>query len=432
MKKYITLFLIPLFILLLISCNENLLDDEPPVNAAIPTESTDINSENFLVDAQYCPLISLEFEDSSNYWGRPMMGFSVNMPKELIDTFELKPEEGQDYIILYYELRLYDRNANLKKSSTYGSFLHDGEINFEDTDFLWYIYDLTENGVYALAVYVEYFDKEFGKDIFIHSAPLFIYITIETDDSVVEITAEETREGTLYSLKGDIYLDAIYGFTHYSDGTTDNFLYFVYLGKDGGLIRYGGSNIDDYADVQRFYDFVFEGNKVHLKMVLPKTLSVSFVYDYDDFHDESNEKAPAEEAYMEVFQEFYPRERLLERTKKDEYYISVDLEGVLYEYPELIKARIEEYLKDTGVSLLWENMDSLIEKGYILTDENGFPIGFERGSLFVFQDSVLTDIMYESNTYKWYGNLGAEGATYKVRMRSGKWGITSITNKWIS
>jgi hypothetical protein len=285
-----------------------------------------------------------------------------------------------------------------------------------------------------LIVYVEYFDKELEKDVCLRSAPLFLDVTIEEDESVIEITAEETPRGIIYALKGDIDLNTMYGYNRYSDDTPDfdRGKFFGFTAETGGLIYSMESKIFDYADIQRFYDFVFDGDTAYLKMTLPKTVPINIIDDFDDYHEEGAEKAPAEDAYLEVFKAFYSHEWLAMRTGEGVYHISVDLENVLHEQPELIKAKIEEYLKDTEVILLWEKMASLIEQGYIYADETGFPGYFENGSLFVFNDSVLTDVLYETKAHMWYGNLGAQGAAYKVRMRAGKWEITSITGGWIS
>ena len=141
---------------------------------------------------------------------------------------------------------------------------------------------------------------------------------------------------------------------------------------------------------------------------------------------------PTEDAYMMVFMEFYSPEMLSAKINGDVYYISVSLDGVLHENPDLIKHQIENYLKDTDVILLWENMDALIDLGHIHTDDSGFPTYFENGSLFSFNDILLTDTLYEASPSIWFGNLGGEGATYEVKAVSGAWEITSITEMWIS
>jgi len=431
------LFIAPLLILTLIGCSTaHHTNDKLPEKAAASTENVYINWENLLSGAQYNPLIALEFYDSASYWGRPMIGYSVNIPKELIGAFNLKPEEDVSYIQFWWELRLYDQNGNLMQNVSYGSLLNDGEeINYSDTKFLYYIHDLTESGIYALAVYIEYFDKELEKDVYLRSAPLFIDLMIETDESVVEIAAEASISTLTYVLKGEFYLDSVYGFSNYSNDTTDKPVHFGFPDAQGGLIHSGRpSEFNDYySDIQRFYDFTSDGDTARLKMTLPKTLPVKFIENFDDFYEGDAKKAPAEYAYMEVFKRFYPYEWLSKRTEEGVYHVSVNLDGVLHEQPGLIKAQIEEYLKNTEVILLWENMDSLIEQGYISTDENGRAEGFMNGSLFNFTDQILTDIIYETDAYRWYGNLGADGATYTVRMNSsGNWEVTSITNGWIS
>jgi len=141
---------------------------------------------------------------------------------------------------------------------------------------------------------------------------------------------------------------------------------------------------------------------------------------------------PAEDAYMAVFMEFNSPEKLSSRVTGDTYYISVDMEGVLHENPYLIKHRIENYLRDTDVILMWENMDALIEQGYISIDDNGLPTYFENGSLFSFNDITLTDTLYETEVSVWFGNLGGEGAIFEVKVESGMWEITNVTDMWIS
>ena len=155
-------------------------------------------------------------------------------------------------------------------------------------------------------------------------------------------------------------------------------------------------------------------------------------YNDEDLNaDEETQAATPEDAYIMVFAEFYPLELLPEKGD-DPIYISVDMDGILHRTPDLVRSSIEEYLIDADVILLWENMDSLIEKGHIIVNDNGYPEYFENGSLFSFNDINLTDSLYEASPSKWFGNLGAEGATYKVSKVSGEWEISDISVMWVS
>ena len=439
MKKTIAFLIIALLALPLISCVAIDLDRGIPASTDIvdethaPEERDLINWDNILDEGQLNPLIELGFMDSQAYWGRAMIGLSAYFPKELLETFDLKPAEGADYIEFRFEYRLYDDNGDLMKRGECGTFVHDGSVRLGggDESFLRYVYDLTKSGVYALVAYTEYYDSESETNIGLRSAPLFFDISIETDDSHVELTAEESRNGVMYALKGDIHFDSIYGFRPYTD---DDFrpLHLITPGENGELINSMAPGITESADIHRFYDFLFNDDTARFRMTLPVSLKVNVIDNNGGPDNIGILRAPAEDAYMAVFTEFYPRSWLTGTEREAVYYVSVDLDGVLHENPGLIKLQIEQYLKDTGIILLWENMDSLIEQGYIIADDNGSPVYFENGSLFYFNDEVLTDVMYQASPYKWFGNLGAEGATYKVEIRSGTWEVTSITGMWIS
>ena len=437
MKKYIAILIAALLILPLISCNYINTNSGLPAgtdmddDATEPEERVYYNWDDILSEGQYSPLIAFEFIDSLNYLGKPMSGLSVYFPEELIETLDLKPKEGVDYIEFHFEFRLYDNNGNMIKSNECGTFLQDGSVSLEDDNLLWYVYDLTKSGVYALVAYTGNYDIESGIGISLRSAPLLIDISVETDESNVELTAEESRNGTTYAISGDIHFDSIYG---YKLSSGDDFitLQWTYPGEDGGLICSMDPRIAGNADIQRFYDFVFDGDTARFRMTLPISVEINVIDNYSGSDTNGTPNAPAEGAYMAVFAEFYTHEWLSERSNEDVYYISVDLDGVLHKNPDLIKLRIKEYLKDTGVILLWENMDILIEQGYIIADDNGFPVYFENGSLFCFNDEALTEELYQASPNKWFGNLGAEGATYKVRFQSGTWEVTSITGMWIS
>ena len=142
--------------------------------------------------------------------------------------------------------------------------------------------------------------------------------------------------------------------------------------------------------------------------------------------EQSSQNTPAEDAYLEVFKNIYTPQRLAGYTNYGIYYISLNLDGVLHEHPERVKAKLEEYLKGTGVILLWENMESLIEQGYVLT-YNGSATSFAvNGELFRFFDSALTDVLLETKVTWWSGDLAGSWQEYKIQMRGGMWEITRI------
>ena len=159
-------------------------------------------------------------------------------------------------------------------------------------------------------------------------------------------------------------------------------------------------------------------------------MSISIVYKYHIFV--SKEEKLQAGAYLAVFQEFYPPNRMpLLTGERKTFYISVDLSNVHYKYPKLIKAQIENYLHGSRVILLWDDMNDLIESGLIKT-EDGRPCLFENGELFCCKDKSLTETLLETEAYAWAGNLGGFGATYKVEKNADAWEIINITNNWIS
>ena len=136
-------------------------------------------------------------------------------------------------------------------------------------------------------------------------------------------------------------------------------------------------------------------------------------------------------AYLAIFKDFYPPNRMHLLIEARKTYISVDLSSVHYKYPELIKTQIENYLSGSHVILLWDDMNDLIASGLIQT-ENGCPSLFENGELFCCKDKILTETSLEAEAYIWAGNLGGLYATYRVEKNADAWEIKSITDTMIS
>ena len=131
-------------------------------------------------------------------------------------------------------------------------------------------------------------------------------------------------------------------------------------------------------------------------------------------------------AYVEIFR------YLSESTNMPVEYVSFDLTHVQYKHPDRIKLQIEEYMKDSNVTLLWDDMDSLIESGFISIEKDGFPRLFEKGYLIIFRDVELTRTTLITDAMMWFGNLGGYGARFTAEKESGAWKVFSIENEWMS
>ena len=380
-------------------------------------------------------LISLRFDDTFSKAYNSGVGLSLFIPKELIDDFDFNLDtKSQHNTMFYWDFRIYDVAGNLVKADAAGQSLNlNGELDYKSNSFLWHICDINKSGLYVLTAHMEYRDHQKQQTLGIYSAPLYFDISVRDDYTLLEVTAEELKEGGVaYRLSGDTFADSIYGYTLFSDDTSRyQYRGFVYLTEDGGLIQ-GGSHLGDYYAIQRFYNIELEEDAARFVMTLPRTLPIIIVEDKDENSPFSSEKEPFEYAYLEVFKQYYNPEWINSNTREKNYRISVDLNGVLYEQPELIQAQIEQYLKGTGIELLWEDMGNLIEKGYVIADGSGFPMYFDNGSLFSFKDKTLTDTLFETDATMWLGNTGAYGAFYKLQLRGGKWAITYKTLGWVS
>ena len=113
-------------------------------------------------------------------------------------------------------------------------------------------------------------------------------------------------------------------------------------------------------------------------------------------------------------------------------YIAFDLSNVLYDDPDRIQNELENYLEDYHFILLWDDIDGLVERGYITTDELGLPGSFTDGVLFFFGDVELSKNKLITNAGIWYGNLGGSGATYTLIAERGEWIVKAIEKEWIS
>jgi hypothetical protein len=98
-----------------------------------------------------------------------------------------------------------------------------------------------------------------------------------------------------------------------------------------------------------------------------------------------------------------------------------------------LKIIMENYCAEKNKTLLLDNMEGLIEKGYItVVKDSDMPESFTDGGL-VYFDSITTDTgTLTMEGCIWYGNLGAEGATYTLSKKNGSWEMSEATDMWIS
>ena len=137
------------------------------------------------------------------------------------------------------------------------------------------------------------------------------------------------------------------------------------------------------------------------------------------------------DAYLAIFQALIPLDDPYINSQAC-LYVAVDLSDILYENPDLIKSKIEEYLRDINVTLLWDNRRNLIEKGYITYDASiPWASKFNHGFLFKYKDINLSETLLETEASQYFASMGASGAIYVVEKIKGTWKL-EITQTWVS
>ena len=451
-KKRLVTIAAVLLLTVLIGCNGNKTDtvfreqetarSGSAISSVLPDEGQPTLHraifELSIEDAVQSDMINLCFDDFFSTAYNSGMGLRLFISDESLETvdFNIETSAGSTTTKIHLEYRIYDETGNLVLSDkTWHSLNYFGELDYKWESFLWYIRDINKSGMYAMTVYAQYYDSEKQQTLGLYSTPLYFDITIEDNNAVFEVIEEDLPVGGAgYYLSGDIFMDSLYGYTlYYNDASREPIIRFTYLNEDGGFVQ-GGSRMAEHFDIQRFYNIETGENIARFSMTSSESYTIRRSEYKENFVDKYlTKKQPPEYAYLEVFKQYYAKDIFPLKNTTESYKISVDLSRVLYEKPELIKKEIEEYLNDMDVELLWDDMENLIENGYVIADKNnGFPLYFDNGSLFIFNDKTLTDVLFETDATMWYGNTGATGAFFELRHKAGKWTITYRTMGWIS
>jgi hypothetical protein len=131
------------------------------------------------------------------------------------------------------------------------------------------------------------------------------------------------------------------------------------------------------------------------------------------------------QAYFLVFEYLFETDPALNHEIK---YIALDLSETMLETPDNFIWILEEFCVQNNFTLLLDNFDGLVEKGYI----RDIGSGFEEGILISFRDTALTDDTLTTDASKWRSGLGAIGATFTVEKSDGDWEILPLESMWIS
>lgn len=107
-------------------------------------------------------------------------------------------------------------------------------------------------------------------------------------------------------------------------------------------------------------------------------------------------------------------------------YLAVDLSGIKSSDTDYLVTLFQKYCQDHGYTLLVDDINGLIDKGYI---KDRF---FKDGILLCYDDQSITDKSLITHAKKWRSGTGAIGATYTVTNNNDTWEITDTTDNWIS
>ena len=116
--------------------------------------------------------------------------------------------------------------------------------------------------------------------------------------------------------------------------------------------------------------------------------------------------------------------------------VAVDLTNVKLADTSSLINLLQNHCNKNGVALLQDNFEGLRQSGYIVgsVSENGEPHYhyFKDGFIIVFNDIELNQDTLVTSAYVWYGDLGASGLDYTIRLVNNSWEIAGIDNWWMS
>ena len=172
------------------------------------------------------------------------------------------------------------------------------------------------------------------------------------------------------------FLDAVKRYT--DDFFIDNYLVIILHEETSGSIRHKVERVDKNGDIviSRLIPYMQTTDMAEWNIIVelknsfePSQFNVVFI-DVEEIQQVG--------AYVEAFKSFYKHH--------SSGYIAIDLSNVQYD-KYLIRSEIENYLVAEGshVTLLWDDMDGLIESGYAVRNDNC--IIFNNGSFLSFDDS---------------------------------------------
>jgi hypothetical protein len=144
---------------------------------------------------------------------------------------------------------------------------------------------------------------------------------------------------------------------------------------------------------------------------------------------EENLTGTAADAYYAVFKHlvsWYCRDNPSEGT-----ILAVDLTNAIINDTESLLIMLQDYCIRYRCTLLLDNFDGLVEKGYIETWE-GSPVGFMDGFYIAFNDAQLSDSILVTSAHIYKGNLAAYGANFTVELKQDAWELELPNHFWVS
>jgi hypothetical protein len=134
------------------------------------------------------------------------------------------------------------------------------------------------------------------------------------------------------------------------------------------------------------------------------------------------EDDPSDPYYLIFKQLFQTDDALNDKIK----YIAIDFSKADTADASDFIALIKSFCDEHGYTLLEDNYEGLVEKGYIKE------LYFEEGIIISFENVILSAHKMTAEGTKWRSGLGAIGAKFSLLEQDGKWELSETTNHWIS
>ena len=132
-----------------------------------------------------------------------------------------------------------------------------------------------------------------------------------------------------------------------------------------------------------------------------------------------------------VYAYFQVCEKHIQNYRYSRTYIGVNLERVKLVNTEILANLLQDYCNAQGATLLLDNYDGLVEKGYINNEDGGF-YQFKDGMLITLTDELLPEGKIQLDTALFFASLAGVGNRYFLEFVDGEWKIDVSPMMWIS